>query len=131
MKIILPTMTFKADFIVLELGNADIILGVQWLRTLGKCVVDWERNEWSLYYQGKPVTITGDPNLHNYNVSLKTLTLGVESQKRVKEIELRSFEGRTVQSEVIPSMMVESLSSMKRCFRSQEDYLFYVEESIR
>lgn len=30
-KVMLPSMTFTADFIVLELGNAYIILGVQWL----------------------------------------------------------------------------------------------------
>lgn len=72
--ITLPSMSFSADFIVLELENADVILGVQWLRTLGKCTVDWDKNEWSFIYDGRPVTLMGDPTLHGQNVSLRTFT---------------------------------------------------------
>lgn len=78
----LSTMTFSADFIVLELGNVEIILGVQWSRTLGTTMVDWEKNEWFFCYKGKPVTITGDPQLHRVNVSVETLTAGVQNQNK-------------------------------------------------
>lgn len=49
-----------ADFIMLELGQIDMILGVLWLRTLGRCKVDWETQEMSFWFKGTRVTLFGD-----------------------------------------------------------------------
>lgn len=35
------SLAIKVDMLPLELGNSDIILGVQWLETLGTVVSNW------------------------------------------------------------------------------------------
>lgn len=68
----LQTLDFVADFIVLELGKIDIILGVQWLRTLEKCVMDWEKHEVFFWYKNQMVTLYEDTSLHQVGSMLQT-----------------------------------------------------------
>ena len=51
----------------------DVILGMLWLRSLGKCEIDWEKHEYVFFYQGRKVTLMGDPSLHIQGTSLKSL----------------------------------------------------------
>lgn len=55
-------VTGSGDFIVLEPGSVDIILGVQWLRT-GKCEVDWEYQTLSYSSMGMKYTLQGDQSI--------------------------------------------------------------------
>lgn len=80
----LQDMSFTTDFIVLELGNIDVILGMQWLRTLGKCQIDWEKHEYVLWYQGRQVTLLGDPSLH---FPLRTLKMAQGNDEAPKAMD--------------------------------------------
>lgn len=113
----LPDMSFSTDFIVLELGNVDVILGVQWLRTLGKCTVDWEHNEWSFCYEGKPVMLRGDPSLHAQNVSLKTLSTSVWKEER---IELGHMEEKTSDTVTLPEKIEQTLRVYEEVFQKPQ-----------
>lgn len=116
-QMLLPTMTFQADFVVLDLGNVDVILGVQWLRTLGICTVDWEKNEWSFCYQGRQVKLTGDSSLHAPNVSLKTLLPEVNVHNRGCAIKFKNVEEKKGADEVIPSAMAAMLQEYEAVFQ--------------
>ncbi|XP_048627782.1 uncharacterized protein LOC125596770 [Brassica napus] len=76
----IQSMEDVADFIVLELGRLDMVLGVQWLRTLGRCEVDWETQEMSFVFKGNKITLRGDPSLHGAPTTLNNL-LDVETTK--------------------------------------------------
>lgn len=38
----LQNLEINEDFLPLELGSSDVILGMKWLATLGKVQVDWK-----------------------------------------------------------------------------------------
>lgn len=57
----------------LKMGNADIILGVQWLETLSEVKTNWKEQRMRFEHNGVTVTLQGDPTLCNGPVSLKSL----------------------------------------------------------
>lgn len=72
-KLELQGLAFMIDCITLDLGKVDVVLGVQWLRTLGKCEVDWLSQKWSFVYEGKRASLTGEPDLHQVTTSLQSM----------------------------------------------------------
>ncbi|KZV19296.1 peroxidase 64 [Dorcoceras hygrometricum] len=61
------------DTYVFELGGVDLILGIDWLRTLGEVVVNWEAMRMSFKLGTETVTLTGDPSLNRTVTSMKSL----------------------------------------------------------
>lgn len=105
-QLVLPSISFTAEFVVLELGQVDVILGMQWLRTLGKCTVDWELQEWSFCYDGALVTLKGDPSLHNHNVSLKSL---LTAECKEEKMTLPSREKKSVEVTTLLMLVEQKL----------------------
>jgi len=50
---------FVVDAYVLELGGLDLILGVAWLKGLGKVVMDWKEMTMDFLYHGEPTHLRG------------------------------------------------------------------------
>lgn len=51
------------DFVVLEPGSVDVILGVHWLRSLGRCEVEWELQVSSFVKGDTRITLQGDKKI--------------------------------------------------------------------
>lgn len=69
--ITLSELTIIEDFLPFELGNIDVILGVQWLRKQGQMLIDWKKLYMRFTVAGTEVTIDGDPTLAKMEVTLK------------------------------------------------------------
>ena len=65
--------TITTSFLSLDLGIADVILGVQWLDTLGEMRVDWKLQVMKIRLGERELTLVGDKSLHTAGVSLKAL----------------------------------------------------------
>lgn len=61
------------DFLPLELGTVDVILGIQWLETLGPVTTNWKSQIMQFEVGNKMVRLVGDPSLIRSQISLKAM----------------------------------------------------------
>ncbi|KAL4037585.1 hypothetical protein IC575_001182 [Cucumis melo] len=98
------------DFLPLELGGVDVILGMQWLYSLGVTIVDWKNLSLSFVAEGKEVKIKGDPSLTKARISLKNMMKNWEERDSGFLIECRSLQVRTVGDEEYCLLNTEAVS---------------------
>lgn len=79
-ELVLPTCVVTLQFLPLELGIADVILGVQWLETLGETRNNWKLQWMKFQLGGETITVQGDPSLFSAQVSLKALWKAMEKE---------------------------------------------------
>ncbi|KAA0040679.1 Ty3/gypsy retrotransposon protein [Cucumis melo var. makuwa] len=84
--------TVKEDFLSLELGGVDVILGMQWLYSFGVTICDWKNLTLTFYDNEKQICVKGDPSLTKARVSLKNLVKTWEEHDHGYLIECRSIE---------------------------------------
>ncbi|TYK05420.1 Ty3/gypsy retrotransposon protein [Cucumis melo var. makuwa] len=87
------------DFLPLELEGVDVILGMQWLYSLGVTIVDWKNLSLSFVAEGKEVKIKGDPSLTKARISLKNMMKNWEEKDSGFLIECRSLQVRVVEGD--------------------------------
>ena len=62
-----------ANFLIIELGNLDVILGMQWLDTTGTMKIHWPSLTMSFWLGRKQIDLKGDPSFILAECSLKTI----------------------------------------------------------
>ena len=66
-------MTHIDDFLPLRLGSSNIILGIQWLETLGMTHIDWKQQVTKFQLGGSTSILRGDPSLSKTLILLKAM----------------------------------------------------------
>ncbi|TYK02029.1 Ty3/gypsy retrotransposon protein [Cucumis melo var. makuwa] len=85
----------KEEFLPLELGGVDVVLGMQWLHSLGITVVDWKNLTLTFSSEGKQILIKGDPSLTKSRISLKSMIKTWVEQDEGFLIECRAVQVHT------------------------------------
>ncbi|KAJ9559068.1 hypothetical protein OSB04_013682 [Centaurea solstitialis] len=68
------------NFLPIQLGNSDVILGIQWLATLGPTYADWKQLVMKFRVNNQSVTLRGDPTLGKSMVSLKAMSKDIQQE---------------------------------------------------
>ena len=64
-------LTIVQDFLLLDLGSTDVVLGMQWLGNLGSMEVNWKQLTMKFKMGNANMVLQGDPGLNKSKVSLK------------------------------------------------------------
>ncbi|MCH80279.1 Ty3/gypsy retrotransposon protein, partial [Trifolium medium] len=65
-----------------ELGGIDVVLGVEWLKTLGDTIINWKQRTMSFWEQGKWITLVNEEGCKKPLVALQSV---LEKSKPKKE----------------------------------------------
>ncbi|XP_010533307.1 PREDICTED: uncharacterized protein LOC104809111 [Tarenaya hassleriana] len=115
-----PEYSLVSDFIPLELGGADVILGIQWLQTLGKVQFDFAKLEMKFSVDDKMIRLVGDPNLHQSLVAFKTLLKTIREGDQGFLVGFGSVEVGIVEEKSLPEGLQGLLDSFRGVFREPE-----------
>ena len=103
------------------LGGVDVILGLQWLHSLGVTEMDWKNLTMSFFHDNKKIVIKGDPSLTKTQVSLKNLTKSWTETDTRYLIECRILEAYKVEIETeennnVPESILTTLKQYNDVF---------------
>ncbi|XP_063950102.1 uncharacterized protein LOC135152878, partial [Daucus carota subsp. sativus] len=108
------------DFLPLDLGNSDVILGIQWLEKLGTMTTNWKTQTIRFQLGGDSVTLRGDPSLGRSGISLKAMIHNLRKEKQGYLVEFNFLATGEIMGEsqevVCPSFLQATLVQYKRIF---------------
>lgn len=102
----------KDDFLLLDLGTLDVVLGMQWLQTMGKMEADWPVLMLKFDKGGKQIMIRGNPILARLEVSMKHPAKQWEAQAQGYLVELQTLNTQMEEAEVIPDSPLPLVENM-------------------
>lgn len=120
---LLQGTTFSSDFLLLPLGNIDIVLGVQWLNTLGRILFDFSKRTIEFMHQGKKHVLRGA------TTQVKTTKAKVLNKKHAEQVQFymlsvntpvtfqcNHIQAITATGDDIPAVLVSLMEQYKCIF---------------
>lgn len=92
---LVQNLEIVSDFLPLDLRSADVILGRQWLETVGETTFKWKLQEMRFKTNGGEASVKGDPSLCNSPVALQILWKTVRDRGEGVVMELGRLETST------------------------------------
>ncbi|GKC55290.1 ty3-gypsy retrotransposon protein, partial [Tanacetum coccineum] len=90
--VVFPEIQVFEDFLPLELGSTDAILGIKWLQTLGDVKMNWKLLTMKFMVGLGEVTLCGDPSLCRSKLSLKAMEKSLTANAECYLVELKELD---------------------------------------
>ena len=113
-------LTLVHDFLPLELGNTNLVLGMQWLGSLGSMEVNWKHLTMTFRMGSSLVVLQGDSGLCKSGVPLKTMVKEIKQEGQGFLVEFGSLSTFEPASETVPNEVIGVLTQFHRVFDMPE-----------
>lgn len=90
-------ITVMEDFLPLQLGNSDLILGIQWLEKLGRMTTNWKTQKFQVGPDS--VTLKGNSSLGRSRISLKAMLKVLTKEKQGLLVECNLMDSQFLEGE--------------------------------
>lgn len=105
-----------ADFYSLDFGAADVILRIEWLRTLGETSFNWDELWMKFQKAGQTMTLWGDPSLSQTMVSLQGMFKTFQTAGSAYYIEFGCLQMQTTEEPVTDERIGDLLAQHEGLF---------------
>lgn len=117
MTLSLQNVEVVEDFLPLELGSSNVIIGMNWLATLGETQVD-SSLVMKFRVGGTTVALHGDPSLGKTSVTLKSIIKAFRENGVL--LELGSLTTKVEQADAtVPDILQELLTDFREVFEER------------
>lgn len=113
----LKELDITEDFLPLRLGSSDVILGMQWLETLGVTKTNWKEQKMEFEVNGRIARIEGDKSLGKSLISLKAMARTLSKDPYGYLIELSNTEYQVIPPDPVPLFLQDILSQFECIFQ--------------
>ncbi|KAF7802354.1 Retrotransposable element Tf2 [Senna tora] len=128
LKVEMQGAEIKQNFYLFNLGEVDVILGIEWLESLGEVSVNWRLLTMRYKVNEKEIALKGDASLARTEVAFKTVMKSIRKGGQGFLIELGRMEGQTVEEEEVDEKIQQLLKGFSECAfgKHQVEYLGHI-----